>query len=558
MIPPQPISDETAVQAALVRWFTDESRHGFFVTDRQFRVIAWNHWMELHSGYSAAEAQGRLIFDLFEDMTARGLDEYYESALAGRVTVSSHGLHRYLLPFAATNPSLPFSQMPQSGHIGPLSNGGEIIGTVTVLEDVSERLATEAQLRTQIDAHRIATDRAEAALRAKDEFLSTLSHEIRAPLNAMLGWARILLAREEVPADLLERALLVIERNAVAQSKMIDDMLDMARIVAGKLRIEMRPVDLVSVVLAAVDAVMPAASAKRISLETHLDSSAPRVMGDQDRLQQAVWNLLSNAVKFTEPGGAVEVRLEVTAKLVRIAVRDTGQGITKEFLPHAFERFRQNDPSSSRRHGGLGLGLALVRELVELHGGRVSVTSAGVGKGSLFCIELPTTLPDDLRRDDADGRGSTTQAPSLDGVKVLVVDDETDARELTVSVLEGSGACVVASVSSAAAIARFESSTVDSLPQVLVSDIGMPNEDGYELIRQVRQLKADRGGTIPAISLSGYATPDDVERALAAGYQAHIRKPMDAEMLVSTVAKLAGVAAPDSVPLAWSRKRRRT
>ena len=534
------------MQAALARWFTEESRHGFFATDRQFRIIAWNHWMEVHSGYSASEAQGRLIFELFEDIVDRGLGEYYEGALEGHVSVSSHGLHRYLLPLPATNPALPFTQMPQSGHIGPLSNGTEIIGTVTVLEDVSERLATEAQLRTQIEAQQIATGRAEAASRAKDEFLSTLSHEIRAPLNAVLGWARILLAREKVEPELLARGLLVIERNAASQAKLIDDMLDMARIVAGKLRLEMRPVDLVSVVLASVDVVMPAAKAKRIAVTTSLDPATPRLMGDQDRLQQAVWNLLSNAVKFTEAGGAVRVRLEVSGEVARISIRDTGQGMTAEFLPHAFERFRQNDPSSSRRHGGLGLGLALVRELVELHGGTVSVTSAGKNKGSTFVIELPTTLPADLRSENAGERPiAKGRAPSLDGVRILVVDDEPDARELTVSVLEHNGACVVAAVSSCAeAMATLTSSTTELRPNVLVSDIGMPNEDGYELIRRVRSLKADRGGAIPAISLSGYATPADVERAMRAGYQAHIRKPMDAEVLVATVATLAGVGKP--------------
>ncbi|HUR20944.1 MAG TPA: ATP-binding protein [Vicinamibacterales bacterium] len=556
---PEPTSSDV-VQSAVARWFTDELRHGFFATDRQFRVIAWNHWMEVHSGYSAAQAEGRLIFELFEDLAARGLDEYYQNALTGHVTISSHGLHRYLLPLAATNASLPFGQMPQSGHIGPLSNGTEIIGTVTVLEDVSERLATEAELRTQIEAQRVATATAEAASRAKDEFLSTLSHEIRAPLNAVLGWVRILLARDEVDAELLERALHIIERNAAAQAKMIDDMLDMARIVAGKLRLDMRPVDLASVVLASVDVVKPAANAKRISVETWLGPQTPHVMGDQDRLQQAVWNLLSNAVKFTEAGGAVDVRLETAGDIVRISVRDTGQGITEEFLPHAFERFRQNDPSSSRRHGGLGLGLALVRELVELHGGTVSVTSAGPGKGSSFSIELPTTLPAELPRQGAsDYPSASWLAPSLDGVRVLVVDDEADARELTVRVLEHNGACVVAAVSSgAAAIAALESAAAEAFPNVLVSDLGMPNEDGYELIRQVRLLAADRGGAIPAISLSGYATPADVERALAAGYQAHIRKPMDPETLVRTVARLAAADNPATRTSVGPRKARRT
>jgi signal transduction histidine kinase len=282
-------------------------------------------------------------------------------------------------------------------------------------------------------------------LRDKDEFLSTLSHEMRTPLNAVLGWARILLARKDVDPELLTRALLVIERNAAAQAKMIDDLLDMSRIAAGKLRLEMQPVDLLSVVIAAVDVVTPAASAKKISVLTRFDATATRVLGDPDRLQQVVWNLLSNAMKFTEPGGTIIVKLESAGAVARIVVSDTGPGISPEFLPHVFERFRQDDASSARRHGGLGLGLALVRELVELHGGTARALNGGETTGATFIVELPHEMSMDIEAPPVMAAVQPA-APSLAGLRVLVVDDEADSRDVAVRVLEESGARVMTAV----------------------------------------------------------------------------------------------------------------
>lgn len=531
--------DLSRVQAALSRWFTSETRQGLFATDSQLRVIVWNRWMEIHSGHAASAVVGRALFDIYPDGLSRGVNEYYENALAGRVTVLSHGLHRYLVPMPPTNADLPFTAMPQSGHVGPLSDEGLVIGTVTILEDVSDRLASEAELRKQIDAQQMARATAEKALRAKDDFLSTLSHEIRTPLNAVLGWARILLARDDITPELLNRAMHVIERNAAAQAKMIDDMLDMARIVAGKLRLEMQPVDLLSVVLGAIDVVMPSATAKRIAIRTSLDPKTVRVLGDPDRLQQIIWNLLSNALKFTEAGGTVDVRLEMAGKSARIIVSDTGQGIDQEFLPYVFERFRQNDASSARRHGGLGLGLALVRELVELHGGTVSAASAGLNSGATFTIDLPAVLSPEVRRSHFDGDlVATGAAPTLMGVRVLVVEDESDARDLAVTALEQCGAQVTAVSSTSEAVAAILASSPETLPHVLVSDIGMPREDGYDFIRQVRSLQPERGGQIPAVTVTGYATPEDVDRALAAGFQLHVSKPIDPGALTTAVAEL--------------------
>jgi signal transduction histidine kinase/ActR/RegA family two-component response regulator len=531
--------DTRRLQASLMRWMTADVNRGLVATDRQFRVTLWNRWMEVHSGRLAADVLGRDLFEVCPDAAPRGIKDYYDDALLGRVAVVSHGLHRFILAMAPTRADLTFRDMPQSGQIGPLMDDDQIVGTITILEDVSERLSSEAELRKQIEAQQLARATAEKALRAKDEFLSTLSHEIRTPLNAVLGWARILLTRETIEPEFLTRAVQVIERNAAAQAKMIDDLLDMARIVAGKLRVEMQPVDLLGVVLSAIDVVRPSTHAKNITVRTAIDPKTPRVLGDQDRLQQVVWNLLSNAVKFTEPGGSIEVRLHDAGKSARIEVADSGQGISPEFLPYVFERFRQNDASSSRRQGGLGLGLALVRELVELHGGTVFAHSDGLNKGTTMTISLPSLMSPEIRHSHG-GTAPVEKADpqSLAGVRVMVVEDESDARELTVTTLSSCGATVTSAASSAEAITVLLGAPPDLRPQVIVSDIGMPRKDGYDLIRQIRALDSPVG-QIPAVTLTGYATPEDVDRALEAGFQAHIAKPINPASLISMVRKLA-------------------
>jgi signal transduction histidine kinase/ActR/RegA family two-component response regulator len=527
------------LHASVVRWVTEDTHQGCFVTDVQLRVVLWNRWMELHSGRSASEVLGRSLLELYPDVGDREIKEYYQSALEGRVTILAHALHRYIIALPPTNSDLGFAHMPQSGRIGPLDDAGVLVGTVTIVEDVSDRLASESVLRKQIEAQQLARGMAENALRAKDEFLSTLSHEIRTPLNAVLGWARILIARGEIDRTVLDRALHVIERNATAQARMIDDMLDMARIAAGKLRLEMRPVDVVKVVLAAVDVVMPTAHAKRVTVRTNLDSRTPNVMGDQDRLQQVIWNLLSNALKFTDAGGAIEVRLAVNGRFARIVVADTGHGISPEFLPHVFERFRQADASSSRRHGGLGVGLALVHDLIVLHGGSVLAESQGEGTGATFTIDLPTVAQEIDPNLEGEGRQAHKMA-SLDRVRVLLIDDDKDARELSLAVLEQCGARVKAVSSSAEAIASLLDTPRALMPHVIVSDLGMPAQDGYQLIRQIRAIDSELG-RIPAVAVTGYATADDVQRALTAGFQLHISKPMDPAAFVAAVAHLARV-----------------
>lgn len=525
------------VSNALVRWFSELTHQGMVATDRNLSVIVWNRWMEVHSGRPTSEVIGRPLFELFPDSKARGIDLYYESALAGQISVISYGLHRHVLRLPATNLDLGFAEMPQSGRIGPLSDGDEVIGTVTTIEDISDRLASEGELRKQIEVQQMARVMAEKALRTKDEFLSTVSHEIRNPLSAVLGWTRILLDRKEVDPELLSRALHIIDRNATTQVRMVDDLLDVARIAGGKLRLEMQPVDVLSIALAAVDVIGPSAKAKQIEIRTTLDPKTPRVLGDQQRLQQIIWNLLSNALKFTDAGGLVELKVAPAGKLIRISVTDNGQGISPEFLPFVFERFRQSDASSARRYGGLGLGLALVRELVELHGGTVRAESAGEHRGAAFTIDLPTAMSPDIReshppRDQA--RGSL----SLVGVRVLVVEDEADSRELLIETFATRGAEVVPATSSDEALLVLRESTDANRPHVIVSDLGMPKHDGFHFIRHVRSLPPEAGGRIPAIAVTGYANPEDRQRALAAGFQAHCAKPINPVVVAEMVSRV--------------------
>ncbi len=398
---------------------------------------------------------------------------------------------------------------------------------ILVFQDVSRLKQIETELR--------------GANRLKDEFLATVSHELRTPLTAILGWATMLRGNKFDEATAAS-ALETIERNARAQSQLIEDLMDVSRIITGKLRLDVRPVDLASVVEAAVEAVRPAAEAKGIRLQRVLDTYAGPVPGDPVRLQQVVWNLLSNAIKFTPKGGRVQVRLERVNSHVEIVVSDTGPGISPDFLPHAFERFRQADAAITRKHGGLGLGLAIVRHLVELHGGAVSVESGGEGQGATFSVQLPLMIvhgevvAEERRHPRAEAPGEALCRPQLDGLRVLVVDDERDARLMLKAMLAQCGAEVAEADSAAGALAAFE----EFRPDVLVSDIGMPEEDGYSLIRKIRALAPERGGRTPAAALTAYAGVEDRKRALLAGYQVHVPKPVDPTELLAVVASLAG------------------
>jgi PAS domain S-box-containing protein len=385
-----------------------------------------------------------------------------------------------------------------------------------------------------------AARRAEESNRLKDEFLATISHELRTPLNAILGYARLLragkLEREEAV-----KALETIERNARAQAQLVDDLLDVSRIITGKLRMEVRATDPTAFTEAAIDAVQPAAEAKGIRIQKILDTTAVSVPGDPVRLQQVVWNLLSNAVKFTPRGGKVQVRVERVNSQIEIVVSDTGQGISPDFLPHVFDRFRQAEQSTSRQHGGMGLGLAIVRHLVELHGGAVEAKSGGKDRGAMFCVRLPISAVYHI--DPEAGRIHPTaqdlsilteSSDRLDGVRIIVVDDERDTRELLKTGLGHSGAEVTVASSAAEALDAI----VADPPSVIISDIGMPSDDGYELIRRLRALPADRGGKVPAVALTAYARVEDRLRALKAGYQMHVPKPVELTELIAVVGSL--------------------
>ncbi|MDB5288781.1 MAG: two-component hybrid sensor and regulator [Phycisphaerales bacterium] len=392
-----------------------------------------------------------------------------------------------------------------------------------------------------LEAERAARSEAERVSLMKDEFLATLSHELRTPLNAILGWSQLLCSSNHKNEEIAE-GLSVIERNARVQTQLIEDLLDMSRIISGKVRLDVQQVDLQDVVKAAVASVRHSADAKDIRLQVVLDPLAGPVRGDPGRLQQCFWNLLSNAIKFTPKGGRVQVGLEQVNSHLEVCVVDNGQGIKPEFLPYVFERFRQADASTTRRHGGLGLGLSIVKHLIELHGGKVRAMSAGEGKGATFCIELPLMIvrPPDDQPSRTHPRSPTLTAapvdhPSLEGITVLAVDDEPDARNLIRRVLEDCGAKVIVA---ATAQEAFEL-VLREHPDMIVSDIGMPGEDGYELIKKVRALRPEHGGRTPAAALTAFARAEDRTRALRAGYQTHVSKPVEPTELTAVVASLA-------------------
>ncbi len=424
-------------------------------------------------------------------------------------------------------------------------------GTITqwygTCTDIHEQRALHEQNALLLDSERSARAEAERASQIKDEFLATLSHELRTPLNAILGWANVLRGD---PADVegVAEGLTIIERNARAQNQIIEDLLDMSRIISGKVRLDVHRMDLAPIVEAAIETVRPAATAKGIRVQTVLDPTARPVSGDPNRLQQVFWNLLSNAIKFTPRGGRVQVLLERVHSHLEVSIIDTGKGIEADFLPHVFDRFRQADSSTTRQYGGLGLGLAIAKQLVELHGGTVRVKSGGKDLGTTFVVALPLTVLHPETALEIEGRrhpsGGALVAPTLErdlnlaDVRVLVVDDEADARALVRRLLEERGATVITNGSVAEALASIRKERFD----VLVSDIGMPEEDGYALIRQVRALTAESGGSIPAVALTAYARSEDRMKAVMAGFQMHVTKPVEPVELLTMVASLAGRA----------------
>jgi PAS domain S-box-containing protein len=544
-------SKETLLNAAVLHWMHDLAAQGIITTDSELNVVEWNQWMAEHTDKRANEVIGKNLLELFPELTQRRLDRHYKWALEGQVRVLSQALHGYLIAMPAVSRVRGFEQMQQAVRISPLTHEDQVIGTLTIIEDVTERVAREAELQDQVEersrlltSEKLARNDAERANRLKDEFLATISHELRNPLNAILGWSHMLLNGNLTPAN-ATRAVETIHRNAQSQTQLVADLLDVSRIISGKLRLDVRPVDLANIVNAAVDSIRPAADAKGIRLQLMLDPAAGPISGDADRLQQIVWNLLTNALKFTPKDGRIQVLLQRVESHVEITVTDSGVGISKEFLPFVFDRFRQADASTTRLHGGLGLGLSIVRQLVDLHGGSVSVSSEGEGKGATFTIMLPFVgvVSNQSESDAAQPVQSNEHnpfegLPSLDGLKILVVDDEADTRELIREVLKECGSEVITSGSAAEALVALEKHK----PDILISDLGMPDEDGYSLISKIRALPSERGGQIPAAALTAYARAEDRMRVLRSGFQFHLPKPVDSAELVTVIASLSGRA----------------
>ena len=427
-----------------------------------------------------------------------------------------------------------FSERAERLVVGIAAQAAIAIDNALLYQE-TRRVAAERE--RLIDAERAARSDIARASQLKDDFLATLSHELRTPLTAMLGWARVLLKKRD-DRETLERGLEAIERNATAQAQLIEDLLDMSRIMSGKVRLDVQPTDFGAVVDAAIESVRPLADAKAIHLTRVLDPRAGPVPADPGRLQQVVWNLLTNAIKFTATGGRVDAVLQRINSEIELSVSDTGIGIAPAFLPHVFDRFRQADASTTRSHGGLGLGLSIVKQLVELHGGRVRAHSDGVGRGASFMVSMPLSA---LKAKLGDAHpGADSLAPevdvSLDGMQVLVVDDERDTRELLSHLLTEHQVHVHTAASAHEAIALLRRLK----PDALISDIGMPEQDGYQFIREVRRLPPDQGGRTPAIALTAFARSEDRTRAMLAGYQLHIAKPIEPHELLAALASLAG------------------
>jgi PAS domain S-box-containing protein len=510
--------------------------YSIFMLDPTGNVATWNPGARKTKGYEASEIIGKHFSAFYtpEDREKGRPEQILETVRReGRYEEEGWRVRKDGTRFWA---SVVISLLRD--------DSGQVIGFAKVTRDLTARRAAEQTARELVReqaARALAeslTRRAEEANRIKDEFLATVSHELRTPLNAIVGWTAILRQRELESS--LAKAVEIIDRNAQAQVKIIEDLLDISRIITGKLRIDPKPTDLVTIINQAIEVTRHSAFARQISVEfPHAAESCP-LIGDAERLQQVIWNLLSNAIKFTNPGGAVHVGLERRPGQVSVVVTDTGTGIEPEFLPFLFERFRQGDSSTTRRFGGLGLGLALVRHITELHGGSVTAASPGRGQGASISVTFPLRAPEQELEPEAPP--SSVHAPAglapvgeLRGLRVLLVEDDTDARELMTAILLEAGANVTSVSSALAALDAFPSFN----PQLLVSDIGLPEQDGYSLIRHVRALGEADGGSIPALALTAYTRSEDRTKALACGFTTHIGKPVNPADLLAALANLA-------------------
>lgn len=504
--------------------------------DSDFRVSRWSQSAQRLFGWKAEEVIGKHVSD-WHFVFDEDADAVEEVTYRQRMGVELHGVQRNRN--YTRNGSVLYCEWYNSVlH----DDTGKLVSVLSLVLDVTARKLAAEERAALLERERDARRQAEEADRLKDEFLATLSHELRTPLTSILGWATMI-RNGEVDEANVERAIETIERNARSQARLIDDLLDVSRIITGNLLLDVRLLNLAPIVKAAREALRPTADAKGVHLKTELDVERCIVKGDPNRLLQVVWNLVLNAIKFTPRGGTVKLTVKCDDSSVRLIVSDNGEGIPAEFLPYVFHRFRQAEGSITRKQGGLGLGLAVVRHLVELHGGNVSAESPGPGGGSTFTVDLPlaaerrTVASADERKTVIERRGKASSlAPRLDGVRVLLVEDDDDSRILLGMMLERQGAKVISASSSFEALNAF----AQEAPQIVISDLGIPEEDGYELLRKVRELPPDKGGLIPAIALTGYATSRDRDRALAAGYQLHLAKPVEPAELVAAIVRVVG------------------
>lgn len=501
----------------------DSSDDAIVTKDLNGIVTSWNKSAERIFGYTASEMIGQSILRV---IPADRKEE--EPAILQRLRRNERVDH-----FQTKRRHKDGHEIDISLTISPVKNrAGEVVGASKVARDISmQKRAEEALAAANAEAVRQS--------RLKDEFLATLSHELRTPLQSIVGWVQILQGGDLAEGE-LEEGLEVIGRNARVQQNIIEDLLDMSRILSGKVRLDVQKIELGTVLEAALETVRPTAQAKGVRLHAVLDPLATPVTGDPHRMQQVFWNLLTNAIKFTPKGGRIEVLLQRVNSHLEASITDTGIGIASDFLPHVFDRFRQADASTVRSHGGLGLGLAIVKHLVELHGGSVFAKSQGVGKGATFSVVVPLAAVAEPRQGAArgDGRGSDAERrplPALHGITVLTVDDDEDSRAMIAKTLEKAGAEVRAAGGVDEALRLLD----ESQPHVLVSDIGMPGKDGYALLEELRARPAEKGGKIPAAALTAYTRVEDRVQAMCAGFQILLPKPVDATELVATVAALA-------------------
>jgi len=502
----------------------------FYALDREWRFTYLNGQAERYFGRPREALLGRNFWEAIPEKRGTAFETGFRAALQDGIPAQFEVLS-------------PATKRWVDVHAYPRAEGLSIF-----FRDVTGRKRSEEEREQLLARSHDARLEAERANRAKDEFLATVSHELRTPLTPILSWAR-LLRSGKLDAATQQRGLETLERAAKSQAQLVEDLLDVSRIIAGKIRLDVRRIELAPVIERAIESLRPAADAKTIRLQTVLDPSAGLVAGDPERLQQVMWNLLSNAIKFTPKGGRVQVVLQRVNSHVEIVVSDTGKGISADFLPYVFDRFRQAESATTRMHGGLGLGLAIVRHMVELHGGTVACESFGEEQGTTFTVRLPRAIlqtapqPGDVHPTAADGDGIQI-APTLAGISALVVDDESDTVDTIAAVLSESGAEVRTALSAEGALATLAAWR----PNVIISDIGMPVADGYALIRAVRALGPESGGRIPAIALTAYARVEDRMKVLAAGFQMHVPKPIEPAELVAVVASVASWGTTFSAP----------